>query len=317
MPKGWDHNDLSSFAAAGECELCDRSFLLRHPDQKYCSSPCADRAQRIRRRQAVLPPGHVRCGWCAHLIVDDYNGRAKFCSVRCRALAWNARHRQIVLADRELADRRCAAPGCDTPVSVHDLRQIYCSVECRIVVKNLLRALPARRTARTATPTAMIMLDPTVPEVTSAMTQIRAQVAVIEIEEPDWPPRQVLQEAPRRGAQAMVVAIEAAGRKKPAWTEASPSLSGPGMPPQIYYRRWEVWLRGKRIGEVLAATERAACLRAMQTVQSQSRGPAGVARAPGEGPVRGAAAIDCLPNKPDRALRRPFLCRSHVARSLC
>jgi hypothetical protein len=34
------------------------------------------------------------------------------------------------------------------------------------------------------------------------------------------------------------------------------------MAPQTYYRRWEVFLRGEQIGEVLAATERAACLRA-------------------------------------------------------
>jgi hypothetical protein len=36
------------------------------------------------------------------------------------------------------------------------------------------------------------------------------------------------------------------------------------MAPQTYYRRWSVWLRGKQIGEVLAATEQAACLRAVQ-----------------------------------------------------
>jgi hypothetical protein len=31
-----------------------------------------------------------------------------------------------------------------------------------------------------------------------------------------------------------------------------------------YYRRWEVYLRDERIGEVLAATERAVCLRAIE-----------------------------------------------------
>jgi hypothetical protein len=36
------------------------------------------------------------------------------------------------------------------------------------------------------------------------------------------------------------------------------------MAPQPYYRRWAVYLRGERIGEVLAATERAACARAIQ-----------------------------------------------------
>jgi hypothetical protein len=36
------------------------------------------------------------------------------------------------------------------------------------------------------------------------------------------------------------------------------------MPAKHYYRRWEVYLRGVRIGEVLALTERAACLRAVQ-----------------------------------------------------
>jgi hypothetical protein len=36
------------------------------------------------------------------------------------------------------------------------------------------------------------------------------------------------------------------------------------MASQPYYRRWAVYLRGERIGEVLAANERAACLRAIQ-----------------------------------------------------
>jgi hypothetical protein len=36
------------------------------------------------------------------------------------------------------------------------------------------------------------------------------------------------------------------------------------MAPQPYYRRWTVYLRGERIGEVLAATEKGACLRAIQ-----------------------------------------------------
>jgi hypothetical protein len=36
------------------------------------------------------------------------------------------------------------------------------------------------------------------------------------------------------------------------------------MAPNPYHRRWTVYLRGERIGMVLAATERAACLRAVQ-----------------------------------------------------
>ena len=36
------------------------------------------------------------------------------------------------------------------------------------------------------------------------------------------------------------------------------------MAPKPYYRRWQVYLREERLGEVLAATERAACLRAIQ-----------------------------------------------------
>jgi hypothetical protein len=35
------------------------------------------------------------------------------------------------------------------------------------------------------------------------------------------------------------------------------------MPSQYYYRRWDVYLRGERIGEVLAATHEAACARAI------------------------------------------------------
>ena len=36
------------------------------------------------------------------------------------------------------------------------------------------------------------------------------------------------------------------------------------MTPKPYYRRWSIWLRGELLGEVLAATEQAACLRAIQ-----------------------------------------------------
>jgi hypothetical protein len=36
------------------------------------------------------------------------------------------------------------------------------------------------------------------------------------------------------------------------------------MAPQPYYRRWVVYLRGELLGEVLAATARAACVRAIQ-----------------------------------------------------
>ena len=37
----------------------------------------------------------------------------------------------------------------------------------------------------------------------------------------------------------------------------------PGMAPQTYYRQWDVYLRGERLGEVLAATQEAACARAI------------------------------------------------------
>jgi hypothetical protein len=40
--------------------------------------------------------------------------------------------------------------------------------------------------------------------------------------------------------------------------------AGDAMAPKTYFRRWAVYLRGERLGEVLAATERAACLRAVQ-----------------------------------------------------
>jgi hypothetical protein len=49
----------------------------------------------------------------------------------------------------------------------------------------------------------------------------------------------------------------------------APSYISAAMAPQIYYRRWEVWFRGDRLGDVLAATEKAACLRAHPAVQVQ------------------------------------------------
>jgi hypothetical protein len=36
------------------------------------------------------------------------------------------------------------------------------------------------------------------------------------------------------------------------------------MAPQTYYRKWDVYLYGERLGMVFAATEKAACLRAVQ-----------------------------------------------------
>jgi hypothetical protein len=36
------------------------------------------------------------------------------------------------------------------------------------------------------------------------------------------------------------------------------------MTSQIYYRRWQVWLGEQMVGEVLARTAQAACLRAIQ-----------------------------------------------------
>jgi hypothetical protein len=36
------------------------------------------------------------------------------------------------------------------------------------------------------------------------------------------------------------------------------------MPHSSYYRPWLVYLRGRRLGQVLAATQKAACLRAIQ-----------------------------------------------------
>ena len=54
------------------------------------------------------------------------------------------------------------------------------------------------------------------------------------------------------------------------------------MAPASYYRRWEVYLRDERIGEVLAATEKAACLRAIQRfkVPPEERHQLEVRRAP-------------------------------------
>ena len=52
------------------------------------------------------------------------------------------------------------------------------------------------------------------------------------------------------------------------------------------HRRWEVYLGDERIGEVLAATERAACLRAMQrfNIKGDDRRGLAVRRAKDSGP---------------------------------
>ena len=58
----------------------------------------------------------------------------------------------------------------------------------------------------------------------------------------------------------------------------------PAMAPRTYYRRWEVYLRGERMGEVLAATEQAACLRAIQRfrIKDEDRAELEVRRTPSQ-----------------------------------
>jgi hypothetical protein len=53
------------------------------------------------------------------------------------------------------------------------------------------------------------------------------------------------------------------------------------VPPPSYYRPWLVYLRGEFIGQVFAATEKAACLRAIQRwrVPPEDRGELEVRRA--------------------------------------
>ena len=55
------------------------------------------------------------------------------------------------------------------------------------------------------------------------------------------------------------------------------------MAPQAYYRRWDVYLRGERLGEVLAATQQAACMRAIHKfrIKDEDRQELQVRRAKG------------------------------------
>jgi hypothetical protein len=61
------------------------------------------------------------------------------------------------------------------------------------------------------------------------------------------------------------------------------------MAPALYYRRWEVYLRDERIGEVLAATQRAACLRAIERfkIKDEDRREVEVRRAKEDSPRAG------------------------------
>ena len=61
------------------------------------------------------------------------------------------------------------------------------------------------------------------------------------------------------------------------------------MAPASYYRRWEVYLRDERIGEVLAATQRAACVRAIQRfkIKNEDRRDLEVRRVKEDWPLTG------------------------------
>jgi hypothetical protein len=61
------------------------------------------------------------------------------------------------------------------------------------------------------------------------------------------------------------------------------------MAPQPYHRRWDVYLRGERIGEVLAATHEAACQRAIYKfrIKLEDRGELEVRRGEKASSVRG------------------------------
>jgi hypothetical protein len=111
--------------------------------------------------------------------------------------------------------------------------------------------------------------DTTLPEVENAALMIALELEQVRWEHPNLPPRAQMQEARRRSAEAMVAAIDEVEARKASGRStglggADLSLSDREMALQIYYRRWEVWLRGERMGKVLAATEKAACLRAIQ-----------------------------------------------------
>jgi len=92
MPRGWDYNELpiaSGGLAWRECDIDGVWFKPRYEDHRYCSRPCRDRAQYIRRQLEGIGalPVALRCAWC-DTILEDPHPKKQFCSTKCRQRAF-------------------------------------------------------------------------------------------------------------------------------------------------------------------------------------------------------------------------------------
>jgi hypothetical protein len=127
VPRGWDSpNDLSSWTARNECEICDRWFTPNSPNQLYCSARCGWRAKRIRALRVQLR----HCGYCRETF-ETGTSLKKFCSSHCRREAEKARMRAATLDVKEDLARRCRE--CDAPIPVETQSTAkYCSTACNL-----------------------------------------------------------------------------------------------------------------------------------------------------------------------------------------
>lgn len=88
------------------CKDCGGSFQAKRPDKKWCSSPCASHAGRLRRlEQTDVTKSGGNCPRCGnHFSIVPPATNKRYCSVACASAA--ARELRRIWARREYPKRR-------------------------------------------------------------------------------------------------------------------------------------------------------------------------------------------------------------------
>lgn len=115
------------------CILCNKEYIVRAKNQKYCSSKCREIAYEnipIKRRNKT-DIEYVKCANCGKIFEKSYNvNRKKFCTDKCRAeFQKNKRNKKKTVYLSEI--RKCDFCGKNFQWFDYNPRKRFCSKECR------------------------------------------------------------------------------------------------------------------------------------------------------------------------------------------
>lgn len=75
-----------------KCDSCGKEFTPRSSAQRFCCRTCSAKEwQREKQRRRVAERGAVRCAACGKIF--EPHGTQKYCCIRCRQNAENAKRR--------------------------------------------------------------------------------------------------------------------------------------------------------------------------------------------------------------------------------